>query len=631
MNMQSKTIEEKFRKLDEISHVLLRPGRYIGSVSPHTAETWIVNTQLNRMERKEITWCPALLKIFDEIISNSVDFSKTPEGSHLDTIKVNIDPLTGEISVHDNGGIVVVKNKEHDQWVPEMIFDLRSGSNFDDSADTTVTGQNGEGSAVTKIFSQVFTVTTADGKNKFHQVHTNNGRDRTTPIVKKSEQSFTLIEFIPDYARFDMSTLDEGNYQRLIKRVYDVAGCNPNLKVYINDHLIKIKDFDDYVGMYVEDFVSEVNGNWRVAVTKATDGFAHVSFVNGTETLIGGNHVVYVLDQITSKLREYFNRKHKVDVKPSDIKNHLHLFIDATIIRPRYSSQTKEDLITEIKNFGTTFEVTDKMINRIIKSPVIQSILDWVTAKESAAKAAELRKLNKDLDRANLRKITKFTDASNKTDRANCMLFICEGDSANNSVLSARTEYIGCYPLKGKPINALGATLKDVTGNKEFMDLITILGLKIGEQVSSKESLRFGKIVVISDQDPDGRHIFGLMIALFKRFWPELFSFGAICSFATPIMKVIQGKNELYFYTLAEFNQWAEKNKGSKYISRYLKGLGSSTAADFKTYFKEMDKHLSQVHIDSVKDFEIVDLVFGKEAGSADKRKKWLDLEEAVI
>jgi DNA topoisomerase-2 len=625
----SKTVEQKFKKLDEIEHVLLRPGRYLGSVTPHTAETWVVDELGKSMTRKEITWSPALLKIFDEIISNSVDFSKTSEGKHLDTIKVNVDRLTGEISVFDNGGIVVVKHKEHDQYIPEMIFELRAGSNFDDSEDSVTTGQNGEGAGLTKIFSSLFKVTTADGKNKFEQTHSTNGRSKTTPDVSKSTKNFTLIEFIPDYVRFGLESLDEGNYTRIVKRVYDVAGCNPELKVYLNGVHIKIDKFVDYVNMYIDEYVYDDNENWKVAISKSDNGFAHVSFVNGTETTIGGNHVSYIADQVTTKLREYFNRKHKVDVKPSDIKNHLQLFINATIIRPRYSSQTKEDMITEVKNFGTAFEVTDKVINKLVKSSVIQSILDWVAAKQAAAEAAELRKKSKDLDKANLRKITKFTDASNKTDRDNCMLMLCEGDSASNSVLSARTEMIGCYPLKGKPINAMGATPKELMDNKELVELMTVLGLKIGERVTSSRDLRFGKIVCVTDSDYDGSHIFGLISAFIRKFWPEIIEQGMFYRFVTPIMKVVVGKDEKFFYTLPEFNQWAAANANTKFVARYLKGLGSSTAKDFKKYFDDMEKHLIQVTVSEKTDFNIVDLVFGKEAGAADKRKVWLDLEDA--
>ncbi len=627
----TKTIEQKFKKLDEISHVLLRPGRYIGSVTPHTAETWVVDSANQKMVRRELTWCPALLKIFDEVVSNSVDFSKTAEGKHLDTIKVNIDRLTGEIVVHDNGGIIVALHKEQNAYVPDMIFELRAGSNFDDTEDSIGTGQNGEGAALTAIFSTNFSVITADGKKRFEQTRTNNGRDKTEAKVSGSSKNFTQISFIPDYPKFGLEGLDEDNYQRLVKRVYDVAGCNPNLKVYLNDSLIKIGAFDDYVGMYVEDFVSCSNDHWRIAVSRSDSGFQHVSFVNGTETLIGGNHINYVADQIVGKLREFFNKKHKVDVKPSDIRNHLQLFIDATIIRPRYSSQTKEDLITEVKNFGTSFEIPDKTISKILKSSVIQSILDWVQAKEAANKAAELRRLNKDLDKTNLRKITKFTDASNKTNRAECMLMLCEGDSAANSVLSARTEMIGCYALKGKPINALGATTKDIMANKEFVDMMSVLGLKIGQPVESVDSLRFGRIVSLSDADADGSHIFGLLCAMFKAHWPELFSLGMVYKFITPLMKVTVGKTDHFFYSKAEFESWAAKNKSTKYSTRYLKGLGSSTANDFRSYFGDMDKHLIQVTIDDLEDLVVVDLVFGKTAGAADRRKAWLELDADAI
>jgi DNA topoisomerase-2 len=477
-----KTIEQKYRKLDEISHVLLRPGRYLGSITPHTADAWTV-TESGTMQKRSLTWTPALLKIFDEIISNSVDFSKTEEGKHLDTIKVDLNRITGEITVYDNGGIAVIKHSEYDQYIPEMIFELRSGSNFDDSEDSMATGQNGEGSALTAIFSSEFEVQTADGSNQFIQTRTDNSRKISDPKVKTSDKHFTKIRFIPDYEKFGLDGLDTDNEARLIKRVYDVAGCNPKLNVYLNGKRIKIASFSDYVKLYTSDFVHEENDHWHVALAASEDGFNHVSFVNGTETTTGGNHISYIADQITNKLRDFFKKKHKVDVKPGDIRNHMLLFIDAGIIRPRYSSQTKEDLITESKNFGTSIEISDKFIQKVIKSNIVQSVLDWVNAKAAAAEAAELRKKSKDIDKANLRKISKFTDATQKENRDQCMIFIAEGESAASSILSARTGNIGCYPLKGKPINAMAATTKDLLDNKEFTELMTVTGLKIGEKV----------------------------------------------------------------------------------------------------------------------------------------------------
>jgi DNA topoisomerase-2 len=316
-------ISQKFKKLDEISHVLLRPGRYIGSINPHTAVSYTIADDKHKMISDELTWCPALLKIFDEIISNSVDYSKTDSGTHLDTIKVNVDKTTGAISVYDNGGIVVVKHPEHDQYIPEMIFELRAGSNFNDDEDSTLTGQNGEGAALTSIFSTSFIVDTADGKNKFLQTHTNNSRDKTTPIIKKSKEHYTKITFIPDYPKLNLENLSDGDFRKIEKRVYDVAGCNPQLKIYFNDKKIDIKNFEDYIKMYVDEYIYDQNDNWKVGISKSDGGFSHVSFVNSTETTIGGLHVSYIADQIIFKLREFIEKKHKIQIKPSEIKNHL--------------------------------------------------------------------------------------------------------------------------------------------------------------------------------------------------------------------------------------------------------------------------------------------------------------------
>ncbi len=622
--MKQKTIEQKYQKLDEISHCLKRPGRYIGSVKPNTIDQWIVSE--GNMKKCMVTSIPALLKIFDEVISNSVDFSKTEEGKHLDTIKVSLNQLTGEIVVEDNGGIAVVKHSEYDQYVPEMIFELRAGSNFDDTEDSLGTGQNGEGAALTAIFSTEFEVTTCDGKNQFNQIRTDNSRKISVPKIKPSNKNHTKIRFIPDYEKFGLEGMDDQNYARLEKRVYDVAGCNPNLKIYLNGTRVAIKSFQDYVKLYTEEFVFEENDHWQVALASSDIGFNHVSFVNGTETTIGGNHISYISDQIVSSLREYLKKKHKVDVKPADIKNHFMLFINAEIIRPRYSSQTKEDLITEVKEFGTSIVISDKFIKKVIGSTVIQTVLDWVNAKAAAQDAAELRKKNKDLDKTNLRKISKFTDASEKDNRAECMFFLTEGDSANAAVLSARTKMMGSYPLRGKPINAMAATPKELMDNREFTEVMTILGLKIGEKIKSVDQLRFGRIVVCADADHDGASITGLLIAGFKMYWPELFSLGMIYKFETPIMKVMMGKTELYFKSLDEFSVW-EKKQTKPFKSRYLKGLGSSTAQDFREYFDNLDENLARITISDTMDLDIVDLVFGKEAGSADLRKIWLNLE----
>src|SRR5574343_296161 len=172
----------KYKKLSDIEHALHRPGMYLGNIMPTTANSWVVCQDTNKMIFQELTWNPAFLKIFDEVISNSVDESK--RSSKLDTIKVTIDRATGEFSVLDNGGIPVEHHPDYDEYVPTLIFGyLRSGSNFDDTKDTDVTGQNGLGASLTNIFSTSFTVETSDGKKSFKQTWSNNMSTRTTPKI----------------------------------------------------------------------------------------------------------------------------------------------------------------------------------------------------------------------------------------------------------------------------------------------------------------------------------------------------------------------------------------------------------------------------------------------------------------
>ena len=141
----TKTVEQHYRVLTDVEHARARPGRYIGSIKPKTQPAWLMKHGATSFVQESTTWNPGLLKLFDEIITNAVDHSKRPEGKHLNTIKVEIDPGTGRIMVWDNGGIPVVKHAEYNEHIPTLIFGfLRSGSNFDDDDQSDGAGQNGE-------------------------------------------------------------------------------------------------------------------------------------------------------------------------------------------------------------------------------------------------------------------------------------------------------------------------------------------------------------------------------------------------------------------------------------------------------------------------------------------------------
>jgi DNA topoisomerase II len=610
----NKKIEDKYKVLDQISHVLLRPQTYVGSNKKNTSLKGVIDN--NKILSKEITYIPSFIKIFDEVITNSVDEHK--RNKKLNQIDVIIDELS--ITIRDNGGIPVEIHKEHNQYVPEVIFgNLMSGSNYDDSDERVVAGLNGLGAKLTNIFSTEFEVSTCDGKKQFTQRFFNNMRDKDVPVVKRSKVNFTQIRYSPDFKQFGIDGIDVDHFKMIEKRVYDLAGTNPGIKFTFNKVPINFKSFEDYIRLYLDDFFIESDklGNWVIGVAPSDSGFKQVSFVNSTETYDGGTHVDYILNQIIVKIREYFQKKHKVDVKPSEIKNHIFLFINSTVINPSFSSQTKEKLITEFKDFGYTFEVSDKLINSILKSEIVNSILDWVQRKKEADESKLARNLNKNLSKL---KVDKLIDAKGKN-RLGCSIGIFEGDSSTSSFRKYRSpETMGAFALKGKFINVSELNNSKLVQNVEAVNLMAAIGLKLGQSVNQKD-LRYGKILLYVDSDVDGNSIAGLLINFFNKYWPELFEMNMIYKVETPIVVSInkKTKKKLLFYKQSDYFEWELKQKSiSDWDIKYKKGLAALVDDEYKEIIN--NPNLTLITKDDLSD-EYLDVWFGK---SSDLRKKEL-------
>jgi DNA topoisomerase-2 len=601
-----KKIEDKYKVLNHIDHILLRPQTYLGSNKPHTANKWIFSGE--KMIKEEITYVPSFLKIFDEIIINSVDESK--RNPQLNKIEVTIDKESGMISVKDSGGIPVVVHKDHGKYVPEVIFgNLMSGSNYDDTEDRIGAGTNGYGSKLTNVFSKVFTVTTCDGSNVFTQTFTDNMRNREEPQVKKSTKNFTQISFLPDYEKFGLVCLDDEHFKLIQKRVVDIAGCNPNIKIYFNGVEIKIKTFEDYVKYYKPDYFFETNKDksWSIAIAPSEEGFSQVSFVNSTETYDGGTHLEYISNQVISEMRDFFQKKYKVDVKPSELKNHISIFINSTIVNPSFSSQTKEKLITEVKDFGYTYEVSDKTIKSILKSNIVNSILDWVKQKKSAEDSKLARELNKNLSKL---KVEKLIDAKAK-DRWKCSINIFEGDSAAAAFRKYRdAQTMGSFSLKGKFINVSEITTQKLTQNDEAVNLMAAVGLKLGQEPDLK-NLRYGRILILSDADVDGNSISALLINFFNKYWPSLFEREMVYKVETPIVVSInkKTKNKILFYSQTEYNDWSKDKDLKLWDIKYKKGLAALVDDE---YFEIINNpKLTKIKKDDLSD-EYLEIWFGK-------------------
>ncbi len=648
------TIEEKYQKLSQREHVLLRSGMYIGSVKKQVEELWVAKeteTGFPKMEKTMVEYSPGFMKIFDEVLTNATDHSF--RDLSVTTIKVEYSKETGEISVWNNGsGIPVQLHKEHNIYVPELIFGhLLSGSNYNDSTTRTGAGTNGLGSKVSNIFSKKFIVETLDSdtKKKFIQEFSDNMTQKSKPkITTNSGKSYTKITFIPEYSRFGMSGLEDDTILLIRKRVLDCIACtNNNVQVYLNGEKLRGKGLIDYTKYFfegekviTESHIEKIKKNgviteyiWEYAIVPYTH-FEQVSFVNGNATNQGGKHVDYILYQIINKLKKTLEDKKKLkELKPNFIKDKMFVFLRATVANPTFNSQTKEQLTTPSKDFGCSITVSESFITKLYKSSITEEIVEFCKLKESASLSK-----NTDGKKSNKIYIPKLEDAIwAGTARSNqCTLILTEGDSAKTFAMWGRSivgpEKYGIMPLKGKVLNIRDASIAQLIGNEEINNLKQILGLKQDRIYKDVNDLRYGKVMLLTDADCDGSHIKSLLVNMFHYWWPNLLKMDYIQTLKTPIVKAIKGKKVMEFYTEQDYIKWkASGINFNSYQIRYFKGLGTSKKEDAKDTFKRLEElKVDYYHKDKKCDESIL-LAFDKDKNvkSTIKKTKQGDTESS--
>lgn len=654
-----KTVEETFVKKTQLEHIIDIPDTYIGSIEKTDIDTWIYDEKEEKIIYKNIKYIPGLYKIFDEVLVNAIDQHVRTENDDkikdkVNIIKVNFDEANNSIIIHNNGeGIPIVEHKEHGVWVPELIFGhLLTSSNYDKNEKKITGGKNGYGAKLANIFSKSFKIETVDAerKLKYVQLFEKNMTIKGTPIITKSSaKPYTSIEFAPDLDRFGIDKIDEDTLMLMKKRVLDITACtNKNVSVFLNDKKLECKTMEKYVNYYLDDEVEKVyeesSERWEVVVAVNPDTkFEQVSFVNGISTLKGGKHVDYVVNNIIKKVQTYLSTKgikrKKIDIKPSHLKDNIFIFVRSTIENPAFDSQIKEYLTTPSTKFGSKFEVSDKFIEKLVKTSLIERALKLSDFKDNLG----LQK-NNGKKTSSLRGIEKLDDANKAgtNESVKCTLILTEGDSAKALAIAGLgvvgRDYFGVFPLKGKVLNVRDVTMKKVTDNAEINNLVKIMGLKFGTGNKKKEKedtlkdLRYGRIMIFTDADVDGSHIKGLLINLFAIFWPELLEIpGFIISLATPILKAIKNKESKEFYTMTEFNTWKDTIENAKtWDIKYYKGLGTSTSEEAKGYFTNFeDKNIAYAINDSETDnnskelsIDKIELAFSKDR--SEDRKAWL-------
>ncbi|AQK73815.1 DNA topoisomerase 2, partial [Zea mays] len=563
----------------------------------------------------------------------------------MDALRVEIDVDSCCISVYNNGdGIPVEVHQEEGVYVPEMILGhLLTSSNYNDNEKKTTGGRNGYGAKLTNIFSTEFVIETADGRRqkKYKQVFYENMGKKSEPQITKCKQgeNWTRVTFKPDLAKFNMTHLEDDVVALMRKRVVDMAGTlGKTVKVELDGQRVPIKSFCDYVDLYMKSancdrpdnfkrIYEQVNDRWEVCVSQSEGQFQQVSFVNRIATIRGGSHVDYVTNQIANHVVAIVNKKNKnANMKLHNVKSHLWVFVNALIDNPAFDSQTKETLTTRQGSFGSKCELSSDFLKKVEKSGVIENVLSWADFKLSK----ELKKTDGS-KKSRISGIPKLEDANEAggKDSDKCTLILTEGDSAKALAMSGIAvvgrDYYGVFPLRGKLLNVREANHKQIMDNAEIQHIKQILGLQHGKQYESTKGLRYGHLMIMTDQDHDGSHIKGLLINFIHSFWPSLLKVPSfLVEFITPIIKATRGQTTKSFYTMPEYEEW-RKNLGasaSSWTIKYYKGLGTSTAKEGRKYFEDIIDHKKDfVWVDD-QDGNHIELAFSKKR-IAD-RKQWL-------
>eukprot|EP00928_Gymnodinium_smaydae_P009830 TRINITY_DN13680_c0_g2_i2.p1 TRINITY_DN13680_c0_g2~~TRINITY_DN13680_c0_g2_i2.p1 ORF type:complete len:2124 (+),score=527.12 TRINITY_DN13680_c0_g2_i2:96-6467(+) len=660
-----RTVEEIYQKKTQLEHILLRPDSYVGSMERQSQELWVLEAVQSggssgsasaassdpaasgdgrrRMVRRKLEYIPALYKIFDEILVNAADnLIRDPS---MDTIKVQIDRAAGSISVWNNGrGLPVEIHKEHKCYVPELVFgQLLTSDNYDDSERKVVGGRNGYGAKLTNIFSSRFSVETADNSRgrRFQMTWQRNMSQRGEPVVNPfNGEDFTCVTFSPDLPRFGMKELEADIVALMRRRAYDVAASTRGrCSVYLDGELLEVKSFEDYVGLYLEPNAFRVSRTlgerWEVAIA-VTDGsgFQQVSFVNSICTTRGGTHVRHVEDQlvpaIMEKLSSQKGDKGQLTMKPQHVRSFLWIFVNCLIENPAFDSQTKDTLTTKKERFGSTCTLPEDMVSDVLGSGIMDALIQWSRALGKSELARHLNKSEYGL-RSRLFGIPKLEDANKAGTKFSneCTLILTEGDSAKALAVAGlgvigRDRY-GVFPLRGKLRNVRDLTVKQMMENKEVEQLAQILALDATKQYETTAGLRYGSVMIMTDQDYDGSHIKGLVINLIQHWFPGLLKLpGFLKEFVTPIVKATRGDEVVTFFTIPEYEAWKQANDdGRSWKCKYYKGLGTSTSAEARDYFGELQDHeLSFRHSDEGNDEDLIDMAFS--AKRADDRKEWI-------
>jgi len=679
----STLIEATYQRLTPREHVLKRPEVYLGPVERIERRLWSIPATSATVEQvihegritlRQVHYSPALYKIFDEILVNAIDNAR--RDPHTDAIDIWL-PLEDSAStskrtlrIRNTGrGIPVAMHPREHLYVPELIFGhLLTGSNFDDTdASVRLTGgRHGYGAKLTNIMSKRFAVETIDEQRclRYRQVWQNNMSTCSAPEIEAvspaiAQHPYTEIEFEPDLERFGLDRCgDRDTLMLMARRAFDAAGILPNVRVRLNGTPLALNGFAEYVQRHGTDaepsIILQPNAHWEIglrALTQAEQAAPMVSFVNGISTFQGGSHVQCIQELLCRRIADRIAARYKslrCVLTPSLVRSQLLLFVNCLVNRPAFESQSKEmltsrqrDLLATLpEQFPTENELNDaleqtKLMERILAAAEERLAAEVRGSRPVSALVASASRGTGALRRLAIPKL-EDANAAGGPDSSRCTLILTEGDSAKALAMAGLSvvgrDYYGVFPLRGKLLNVRDCHPRQLAQNEEVNNLRIILGLEFDRDYSTPESrkaLRYGHVMLMTDQDHDGSHIKGLIMNLFDFFWPSLLEGGDFLeAFMTPIVKAAakHGGAVQSFFTITAFREWWEQLPASQrhhhWLIKYYKGLGTSTSAEGKAYFRDLERHRIRFAPVAPGDRHQLDLAFNR--SRAEERKRWL-------
>lgn len=434
-------MQQEIKQLSQIEHVRHRPSMYVGSIVKETQQEFIISETETKEEifiPSEREYIPALIKIFNEIIDNSIDAFIKSNGKFGNKISVKMDNYTFECV--DNGrGIpntkmITLQGKE--KYQAEVAFtEMLSGNNYDNQDEASL-GTNGIGSKASSIFSKKSVIINDDGKLRV-TITTKDNLTNVQVNEESSKSSGVHTKIWPDLEYFKILEIDEVHFNVIKERLQHLSIAYPEINFVFNSKSLRINP-KKYFGMFNTTEILTLNENVQIAVgPSSSDQFEHFSLVNGLLTKSGGTHMDYLTNQIVNPIREKLSKKFKT-IKPADIKSKLRVVIVfKNFMNARYTSQTKEQITNsnaEISSYLGDISILDKFIQKIQKNDEIMlPITELFLLREQAKQNAKLKQLNK----PKKIKSEKYLPAiKNKK-----VLFLCEGDCLHEDTKILMSDY----------------------------------------------------------------------------------------------------------------------------------------------------------------------------------------------